>query len=159
MAGKIKPERAAKPKPAKMRSAATTSGACLCGGVEIEIDTPVFWAWHDHSASTRLAHGAAYATFVGCWESKVRIVRGTELVSDFADTALGHVRSFCSRCGSPVMFARSKSPKMVNLPRALLDEIDTFVKRFSRQWRETELSMLLTRLRVSLSDNPQKTEV
>jgi hypothetical protein len=120
MAGKIKPERAAKPKPAKMRSAATTSGACLCGGVEIEIDTPVFWAWHDHSASTRLAHGAAYATYVGCWESKVRIVRGTELVSDFADTALGHVRSFCSRCGSPVMFARSKSPKMVNLPRALL---------------------------------------
>ncbi|MEQ1783618.1 MAG: GFA family protein [Hyphomonadaceae bacterium] len=119
MAGKIKPEKAAKAKPAKMRAAATTSGTCLCGGVEVDIDTPVFWAWHDHSAPTRLAHGAAYATYVGCWKSKVRIVRGEELVSRFADTERGHVRSFCSRCGSPVMFERGRSPKMVNLPRAL----------------------------------------
>ena len=89
MAGKIKPERAAKPKPAKMRAAATTSGACLCGGVEIEIDTPVFWAWHHHSASTRLAHGAAYATYVGCWKSKVRIAKGEALVAGLAWRAAG----------------------------------------------------------------------
>ena len=103
----------------KMRAAATTSGKCLCGAVEVEIDVPVFWAWHDHSAPTRLAHGAAYATYVGCWKSKVRIVRGENLVSRFADAERGHVRSFCSRCGSPVMFERGRSPKMVNLPRAL----------------------------------------
>ena len=119
MAGKIKPEKAAKPKPAKMRAAATTSGACLCGAVELDIDTPVFWAWHDHSAPTRLAHGAAYATYVGCWKSKVRIVRGADLLSRFADAERGHVRTFCSQCGSPVMFERGRSPKMVNLPRAL----------------------------------------
>jgi hypothetical protein len=119
MAGKIKPEKVAKPKSARMRAAATISGACLCGGVELEIDTPVFWAWHDHSEASRLAHGAAYATYVGCWKSKVRIARGEQLVSRFVDTEHGHVRSFCSKCGSPVMFARGKSPKMVNLPRAL----------------------------------------
>jgi hypothetical protein len=25
-------------------------GRCLCGAVELEIDFPAFWAWHDHSA-------------------------------------------------------------------------------------------------------------
>lgn len=39
-----------------------------------------------------------------------------------------------------------------NLPRTLLDEVDGFFKRFNRQWREIELSLLLNRLRVSLSE-------
>lgn len=119
MAGKMKAEKPARPKPAKMRAAATTSGACLCGGVELEIDTPVFWAWHDHSEASRLAHGAVYATYVGCWKSKVRVKRGEVLLARYADAARGHVRTFCSACGTPVMFERGKSPKMVNLPRAL----------------------------------------
>jgi hypothetical protein len=64
-----------------MKAAETVSGACLCGGVEIEIDMPAFWAWHDHSEASRRAHGAAYATYAGCWKSKVRIARGEKLVS------------------------------------------------------------------------------
>ena len=30
-------------------SARHVSGRCLCGAVELEIDFPAFWAWHDHS--------------------------------------------------------------------------------------------------------------
>lgn len=119
MPGKIKPERPEKPKSPKMRSAATISGKCLCGAVEIETDVPVFWAWHDHSAASRLAHGAAYATYVGCWKSKVRITKGEAKVARFTDAARKHVRHFCSACGSPLMFERGHSPKMVNIPRAL----------------------------------------
>ena len=33
-------------------------GRCLCGSVVVEIDYPAFWAWHDHSQASRLAHGA-----------------------------------------------------------------------------------------------------
>lgn len=119
MAGKIKPEKAAKPKAARRKVAEVISGQCLCGGVEIETDAPVFWSWHDHSAGSRLAHGAAYATYVGCWKSKVRVAKGEALVSRFEDVERGQVRSFCSRCGSPVMFTRVRSPKWVNIPRAL----------------------------------------
>jgi hypothetical protein len=41
------------------------SGRCLCGAVELEIDFPAFCAWHDHSAASRRAHGAVYATYIG----------------------------------------------------------------------------------------------
>jgi hypothetical protein len=119
MPSKARPERAAKPPVARTKAAAVVSGACLCGGVEIEIDFPAFWAWHDHSEASRRAHGAAYATYAGCWKSKVRIARGTKLVSTFEDTERNHVRSFCSRCGTPLMFARGGSPKWLNVPRAL----------------------------------------
>ena len=119
MAVKMKPDRPEKAKTPKMRAPAAISGKCLCGAVEIETDVPVFWGWHDHSGASRRAHGAAYATYVGCWKSKVRVRKGEAEVGRFADTERKQVRHFCSRCGSPLMFERGHSPKMVNIPRAL----------------------------------------
>src|SRR3982074_1866673 len=54
----------------------TSAGQCLCGKVCFEIDTPARWAWHDHSLSSRRAHGAAYATYVGSWRKRFRIIKG-----------------------------------------------------------------------------------
>jgi hypothetical protein len=84
--------------------------------VEIEVALPVFWAWHDHSAASRRAHGAAYATYVGCWKSKVRVAKGDALLTRFEDKDAARIRTFCSRCGTPVMYERSHSPKMVTSP-------------------------------------------
>ena len=101
--------------------AGTATGRCLCGDVEIEIDTPAFWAWHDHTAATRRAHGAACATYVGCWKSKVRVVKGAANIARFEDEATGTARNFCGRCGTPVLYERAQWRQMVNLPRALFD--------------------------------------
>ena len=50
-------------------------GRCVCGDVVILLAFPAFWAWHDHSPATRHAHGAAaYATYVGAWKSRVRVL-------------------------------------------------------------------------------------
>ncbi|GAM98728.1 gfa-like protein [alpha proteobacterium U9-1i] len=95
----------------------TAKGACLCGAVELEIGIPAFWAWHDHSASSRRAHGAAYATYVGCWRSKLRVAKGAKAITRFEQS--GGARSFCAKCGTPLMYERAGSPKMVNVPRAL----------------------------------------
>ena len=103
----------------RTKSRATAAGQCLCGTVELEIDVPVFWAWHDHSQASRLAHGAVYATYVGAWRSKMRIIRGEARIARFEDQASGASRSFCSRCGSPLIYESGRSSKMVNLPRAL----------------------------------------
>jgi hypothetical protein len=97
------------------------TGQCLCGKIEVEIGLPAFWAWHDHSRSSRRAHGAAYATYVGVWRSRFRVSKGERLLAHFKDEASGERRSFCSRCGTPVLYARGRTPKMINIPRALFD--------------------------------------
>ncbi|HEX4182720.1 MAG TPA: GFA family protein [Caulobacteraceae bacterium] len=101
--------------------ALTATGQCLCGEVAIEIGVPARWAWHDHSAASRRAHGAAYATYVGSWRSRFRITRGEESVARFEDPESGAVRSFCRRCGTPIAYERVRAPQMVNVPRALFE--------------------------------------
>jgi hypothetical protein len=61
------------------------SGRCLCGAVELEIDFPAFGAWHDHSAASRRAHGAAYATYIGCWRKHARVPKGRRSIARFEE--------------------------------------------------------------------------
>jgi len=98
---------------------AQSVGACVCGAVRLEIETPAVWAWHDHSAASRHAQGCAYATYVGSWKSRFRILEGEEYIARFEDETRGTARSFCARCGTPLMYERPRAPKMVNIPRAL----------------------------------------
>ena len=95
------------------------SGRCLCGAVELEIDFPAFWAWHDHSAASRRAHGAAYATYIGCWRKHIRVAKGLRSIARFEDAETESTRSFCSRCGTPLLYEQGRSPHMLNIPRAL----------------------------------------
>ena len=95
------------------------TGRCLCGAVELEVGYPAFWAWHDHSAASRRAHGAVYATYIGCWRKRVRVAKGTKSIARFEDAKTGTVRSFCVRCGTPLMYERGHSPHMIDIPRAL----------------------------------------
>ena len=107
--------------------AETASGQCLCGAIEIEVDIPAFWAWHDHGAPSRIAHGAAYATYIGCWRKHVRVTKGEEAIRRYVDKAHGAVRSFCPHCGTPLIYERARSRHMINIPRAL------FASRTGRQ--------------------------
>ncbi len=101
------------------RSATQAEGQCACGAVRFEIDVPAVWAWHDHSAPNGLAHGAAYATYVGSWRSRFRVLEGEDRISRYEDIAAGTTRSFCARCGTPLFYERARSRRMVNIPRAL----------------------------------------
>lgn len=101
------------------RSRAQARGACLCGRVEIEIDMPAFWAWHDHSRATQRAHGAACATYVGCWKSRVRVRKGAKSIARYEDPKSRAVRSFCAHCGTPLFYERARA--MINIPRALFE--------------------------------------
>ena len=98
----------------------TVSAQCLCGTVRFEIDYPAFWAWHDHSRASRLAHGAVYATYVGVWRKRFRVTSGEDTIARYEDKATGGARSFCSRCGTPLIYERA-GKKMINIPRALFE--------------------------------------
>jgi hypothetical protein len=97
----------------------TAEGRCLCGEVRVEIGVPARWAWHDHSEASRRAHGAAYATYVGSYRSRFRVVEGEQNICRFKDEAAGTVRSFCARCGTPLTYERPRAATMVNVSRAL----------------------------------------
>lgn len=107
-----------RPKSAKA-SNVQAPGQCVCGAVRIEIDVPAVWAWHDHSPASRHAQGCAYATYVGSWKSRFRILDGEDCLTRFVDAEAGTARSFCGRCGTPVLYERDRSPRYVNIPRAL----------------------------------------
>ncbi len=81
------------------------------------------------SVASRRVHGAGYATFVGSWRSRFRVTEGMTKITRFKDPTAGTVRSFCARCGTPLLYERTGSPHMVNVPRAL------FTARTGRQPR------------------------
>ena len=101
------------------RSNVQAQGACVCGQVRFEIDVPAVWAWHDHSQRSRHAQGCAYATYVGSWKSRFRLLAGEDAISRYEDADAGTTRSFCARCGTPLFYERKRSPKMINIPRSL----------------------------------------
>jgi hypothetical protein len=109
----------AKPEATRKPERATAAGACVCGVVRFEIDTPALWAWHDHSAASRHAQGCAYATYVGSWKSRFRWLEGEAHLSAYLDSEAGTTRRFCARCGTPVTYERPRAPKIVNIPRSL----------------------------------------
>src|SRR5215470_14592977 len=91
-------------------AAGIAHGQCLCGKVAFEIDVPARWAWHDHSAASRCAHAAAYATYVGSWRKRFRITKGESSIARYDDAASKTTRSFCSNCGTPLIYQRPRSP-------------------------------------------------
>jgi len=99
----------------------TAAGGCVCGAVRFEIDVPAVWAWHDHSAASGRAHGAACVTWVGSWRSRFRLIAGEASITTFEDKATGSKRSFCATCGAPLFYVRARAPKMINIPRALFE--------------------------------------
>jgi hypothetical protein len=107
--------------------ASTVKGQCLCGDVRFEIDYPAFWAWHDHTRASRIAHGAVYATYVGTWRKRFRVTQGEGEIARYEDKDTGSARSFCRRCGTPLIYERARSRHMINIPRAL------FASRTGRQ--------------------------
>ena len=103
----------------KLSSGPVVTGQCLCGAVQFELEYPAFWAWHDHSRASRLAHGAVYATYVGTWRKRFRITAGKRDINRFEEKETGAVRSFCRRCGTPLIYERTSSRHMINIPRSL----------------------------------------
>ncbi len=108
-------------KPGTLANPKSAQAHCLCGAVTMDIDVPARWAFHDHGASARLAHGAAYATYVGSWRKRFRVTKGEDAISHYEETKTKVTRHFCSRCGTPLFYETKRAPHMVNIPRALFE--------------------------------------
>ena len=61
----------------------TGTARCHCGGVEIEVTFPSRFCSHCYCWSCRTAH-AAGVTWIGFKRARVRFVKGSELIGDYA---------------------------------------------------------------------------
>jgi hypothetical protein len=104
--------------------AQTVAAACLCGAVRFEVDLPSRFCAHCHCQNCRRAHGAAFVTWAGFPERQFRITAGEPLLSRYR-TDTDAVRTFCSRCGSTLLYSGPRWAGEVHVALAnLLGEID-----------------------------------
>lgn len=87
-------------------------GSCLCGAVRYEIMSPLRKMTHCHCSMCRKAHGAAFATYAEVQFHDIRFVQGRELISHYRSSEKAQ-RSFCSQCGSNLLFEPTNTPDEV----------------------------------------------
>ena len=95
-------------------------GSCLCGEIRYEIAGELRSATHCHCSMCRKAHGAAFATYVEVEARNLRFTRGQKLIARYRSSPEAE-RSFCSRCGSNLLFEPDESPDLVWVAAGGLD--------------------------------------
>lgn len=107
--------------PATGRDAGWREGGCLCGTVRFRIGLPALWVAHCHCSMCRRAQGAGFVTWVGADASRFELLSGDDTLRGFASSP-GAMRSFCGRCGSPLLFRGERWPGQVHVTLASLDD-------------------------------------
>lgn len=87
-------------------------GSCLCGLVRFTVDEFLPQVAHCHCSMCRKFHGAAYATIAGVPRSGFRWVEGENALKAYT-AENGTTRTFCSNCGSSLMFSSPRAPEEV----------------------------------------------
>lgn len=100
------------------------SGGCLCNAVRVRLEPPTAFVSHCHCASCRRAHAAAFVTWTRVADERLQ-VSGEAGLTHF-ESSPGVVRSFCSTCGTPLLFRGADMPGWTYLPVAVFDQpLDT----------------------------------
>lgn len=95
-------------------------GSCLCGDVRFTVTWPSKWVAHCHCTMCQRAHGAAFVTWFGIENERVRIDdAGGSL--DWYVSSPGAERGFCKRCGSSLFFCSERWPGEFHIALANLD--------------------------------------
>ena len=96
------------------------AGSCLCGTVRFSAEGPSLFFCHCHCRYCRLAHGAAFVTWLGVREQAFTLTAGEDSLRWFASSQQGR-RGFCSQCGTTLFYASELCPGEIHIARALVD--------------------------------------
>lgn len=78
---------------------------------------PSLWVAHCHCSLCRMAHGAAFVTWMGVEADSARIRDDEDLLQWFQSSP-GAERGFCSRCGTTLFFRSVRWPGELHVTRA-----------------------------------------
>lgn len=100
------------------------SGSCLCKRVTFEVthfEEPV---GHCHCKMCQKFHGAAFSTFAEAKQTDVYWLSGQEILSHYR-AENGSVRTFCSLCGSSLLFESNynRSESTIEIALAAFDSL------------------------------------
>jgi len=110
------------------------SGGCLCGAVRYRAGLPPLWVAHCHCTMCRRAQGAGFVTWVGIADGRFELERAAEWLEHFRSSASA-TRSFCRRCGSPLLFRSRHWPGETHVTLATLDDSAGLEPRVHSYWR------------------------
>src|SRR5438876_8981815 len=96
------------------------SGACLCGAVRFEIETPTLFSAHCHCSMCRRAHGAGFVTWIGVPYERFRVRAGEDRLVRYRSSDHG-TRSFCGTCGSSLFCESTNHPDWIDVVLANLE--------------------------------------
>lgn len=96
-------------------------GSCLCGAVSFKLETPTRFFSHCHCETCRRAHGAAFVSWTGVPDERFEWLSGEDLVTGFQSSHHA-TRSFCSRCGTHLLYASIDWPGKKYVPVATLTD-------------------------------------
>ncbi|RPI13842.1 MAG: GFA family protein [Lysobacterales bacterium] len=108
-------------------------GGCLCGAVRYRIALPPKWVAHCHCSMCRRAQGAGFVTWVGVPEGAFMLESGADVLSHYKSSPAA-VRSFCSRCGTPLFFQSTRWPGEMHVTLATLDSADGLEPQAHSYW-------------------------
>lgn len=101
------------------------TAACLCGAVQLHVDDAdsggVKWCANCHCSMCRRAHGAGVVAWVGVKRAAFHIDRGAEVLARYRSSPPAQ-RSFCSKCGSPLLFESERWPDEIHIALAAVVE-------------------------------------
>lgn len=107
------------------------TGGCLCGGVRWEISEPLVSASYCHCSRCQRRTGTAASAQARVAPGSLRLVRGEELVREWAPPD-GWPKAYCSACGGALW---SRSPTEAGLYSVRLGTFDTD-PGIRPQWRQ-----------------------
>ena len=89
-------------------------GRCLCGAITYEIDGEVGPIGLCHCSYCRRASGSAFAANATIRSEDFRLTAGEAELREYESTP-GKLRSFCSRCGSPIYARLRAAPQVLRI--------------------------------------------
>lgn len=117
---------------AETMKAPVRTGGCFCGAVRYEITSPAINQTVCHCVGCRRSSGAGAVPWITINASGFKVIQGTiaeirseKFPKDTCD-GCGGVRSFCPKCGTPIVFKGDNRKNEVDVTVGSLDDPQDF---------------------------------
>ena len=94
--------------------------SCLCGSIQLTINSDLSDFGYCHCRSCQKASGSAFGANAGVERDAVIVQDSGNTLNEY-ESSPGKFRAFCSHCGSPIFAYISANPHLIRIRLGLLD--------------------------------------